>query len=139
MYPLSLQSGGWDALDKESKAFTLLPQLLKYYLWVSMQVVAITYQRVLIVRWQCRPLLDHEALHPTDPDLHFIDHVAYDLYRRPFACCGAMSDSVVIAEERPAKDGWNLADLGSPLFLLGGHSFLLWSTPYWGELRFFHH
>src|SRR2546422_785365 len=48
-----------------------------------------------------------------------------------------MSDGVVITEERLAKDGWNLADLDSPLFLLGGHRFLLWSPPRWGERRVF--
>ncbi len=46
-----------------------------------MHVVVITYQRVLIVPWQGRPLLDQDTLHPTGPDLHFIDHVAYHFYR----------------------------------------------------------
>jgi len=46
-----------------------------------MQVVVITYQRILIVSWQCGPLLDHETLYPTGPDLHFIDHVTHHFYR----------------------------------------------------------
>src|SRR5205085_10604868 len=48
-----------------------------------------------------------------------------------------MADGVVIAEECHAKDGWNLADLDSPLFLLGGHRFLLGSTSRWGGRRVF--
>src|SRR5689334_6381461 len=98
---------------------------------MSMQVVVITYQRILIVSRQCRLLLDQETLHPTCPNLHFIDHVAHHFDRCPCACCGAMSDDVVITEECHAKDGWNLADLGSPLCLLGGHRFLLGSAPRW--------
>src|SRR2546423_7648881 len=35
-----------------------------------------------------------------------------------------MSGGVVITEQYHAKDGWNLAHLDSPLFLLGGHRFL---------------
>src|SRR6266849_4339361 len=50
-----------------------------------------------------------------------------------------MSDGVVISEECSAKDGWNLGCLGSPLFLLGGHRFLLGSTPRWSECRVFQH
>jgi hypothetical protein len=46
-----------------------------------------------------------------------------------------MSDGVVITEECHAKVGWNLADLGSPVFLLGGHRFLLGSTPPWSGHR----
>src|SRR5690242_20818884 len=102
-----------------------------------MLVGVITYQRILIVRWQCRPFFDHDSLHPTDPYLHFINHVAYHFYRRPFACCGTMPDGIFIAKERLAKDGWNLADLDSPLFLLGGQRFLLWSPLRWGERRVF--
>jgi hypothetical protein len=32
MHPLSLQSGDWDTLNQARKAFTRLPQLLKYLL-----------------------------------------------------------------------------------------------------------
>ena len=46
-----------------------------------------------------------------------------------------MSDGVVISEECSAKDGWNLGCLDSPLFLLGGHRFLLGSTPPWSGHR----
>ena len=46
-----------------------------------------------------------------------------------------MSDGLVSTEECHAKDGWNLADLGSPLFLLGRHPFPLGSTPRWSERR----
>src|SRR5215472_3894739 len=80
MDPFPLQSGDGDALDEGSKAFTRSSQVLKYHLWISMQVVVITYQRVLIVSRQGRPLLDQDALHPTGPDLHFIDHVADHFY-----------------------------------------------------------
>src|SRR5947209_7755034 len=73
---------------------------------------------------QCRLLLDHETLHPAGPDLHFIDHVANHFDRRPFTFRGAMPDGVVIIEQCHAKDGWNLADLDSPLFLLDRHPFL---------------
>src|SRR5690348_779990 len=51
-----------------------------------------------------------------------------------------MSDGRVITEmECSAKDGWNLANLGSPLYLLGGHRFLLVSTPRWSGRRVFQH
>jgi hypothetical protein len=50
-----------------------------------------------------------------------------------------MPNDVVITEECHAKDGWNLANLGSPLFLLGGHPFLPGSTSRWSGYRVFQH
>src|SRR6266571_1051672 len=50
-----------------------------------------------------------------------------------------MSEGVVITEQRHAKDGWNLADLDSPLFLLARHRFLLGSAPTRSGHRVFQH